>query len=992
MKWIITGIFMVLLMMVLHTQTGRADTVNQPTAPIVSIQAGTDIDAFTTTRYDTPWWVQYHMTPPEQVAIEYKGGEASQMIYALAVSPTNPQHLLLGTDTSGIWKSEDGGAVWKVSSDGFGLMGTMDIAFDPDNENIAYVAASPNAASNPLMESARAGIWKSVDGGASWNQILATSFYRKTSNKLIRFGEVESNGNRAIYVASHSKGIFKSIDGGQNWTNIGLVGETIDDLFVDNTHSRILAATETKGVMVSTDDGISWAAQNTGFSTLKALSITANPSNLNHWFAVADGKVYDSTNAGDTWTDLQVSTQDITPGGKFSKLIFGAPDTNGNARLYLSIYSSQYSIRYTTDLGTTWNKPAVQNETAFIKDNWGWFSEAFAVHPTDPNVLWVPLDNEIYKSKDGGGSLYPSSSGFSGLRASGFLFDNNDNNNIYITAIDRGLVKSVDYGAGEKYPMFEYLMDDRYNPRYMGQKTVHAIARDPQDPQHLFIVIGDWGPNTIISESHDGGLNFTPIAGTENGGARIIKYHPQNSSIIYAGKYKSMDGGLNWSTLTKTVGAVSPLNGDVVWSATGAVISKSTDGGLTWTTVVTTISGIQNLVPDLFVADRLWIGSFASGLYRLDGSTLTNINVTNGLVRSLGGSLPIFDIAQDPKNQLHMVAGGTDNQGLTPSAGLFETLNGGQTWRVVEGLPGTRDIWKVAFHPNLPRVYVGTSSGTWVYEFDKYYDRNLLSDNFEDGDSAGWTPGLGSWSVTTEGPKVLNITTIDGVVKTGNTSWNDYTVQSKIKMTGQYYGTGSGITFRYNDANNMYWFRLSKDDNQLKLLKKQAGNWTVISSVPQSLSFNTWYTAKVVVNGTSIICYLDGVEKINITDTTFANGSIGFRSYNTSSLYDDVVVTDNSGQILLSDNFEDGNSAGWTTVLGIPWTVIIDDPNNVFNMSSTTGEALAFAGNTSWNNYTIQSRFKMTGEGAGSSGSGIVFRYQDSNNMYSFQLNRAGNQ
>ena len=222
MKRIIAGILMAILMLTLYAQIGWAATTDpvQQEPPKVTLPAGTNIDALTTTLYNTPWWVQYHMTPPEQAAIGYKGGEASQMVYALAVSPTNPQHLLLGTDTSGIWKSEDGGAEWKVSDNGFGLMGTVDIAFDPDNDNIAYVAASPNSASNPTMESNLAGIWKSVDGGASWNQVLTTSFYRKATNKLIRFGKLESNGTRDIYVASHSKGIFKSIDGGQNWVNI----------------------------------------------------------------------------------------------------------------------------------------------------------------------------------------------------------------------------------------------------------------------------------------------------------------------------------------------------------------------------------------------------------------------------------------------------------------------------------------------------------------------------------------------------------------------------------------------------------------------------------------------------------------------------------------------------------------------------------------------------------------------------------------------------
>lgn len=989
-KWFVS-VLAALMVILSYPMEGQANTVYQPAPPAVSLPTGTNIDALTTSRNDAPWWVQYHMTTPQQAAIGYKGGEASQMVYALSVAPSNPQHLLMGTDTSGIWKSEDGGTQWSSSNAGFGLMGTVDIAFDPDDENIAYAAASPNTASTPMLESNLAGIWKSVDGGANWNQVLKTSFYRKPSNKLIRFGELTENGSRAIYVASHSKGIFKSTDGGVEWDNLGLVGETIYDLFVDTVNGKLVAATETNGIKVSADDGATWAAANTGFAGLKAFSVTVDPADANHWFAIANGNVYHSTNQGGTWINLNVPRSDVGSNGIFTKLQFGVPDAMGHSRLYLSISNTQDSLRYSTDLGATWNKPVVHNETAFLKDNWGWFSEAFAVDPSDPNGLWVPLDNEIYTSRDGAVNLYPSSSGFSGMRASGFLFDATNNNNIYISSIDRGLVRTAVYGT-ESYPLVNYLMEDRYGPRYAGEKTVLAIARDPQDSQHLWINIGNWGSTTILSESHDGGFNFTPVTGTETSGARLIAYHPQNHSIIYAGRKKSVDGGLTWSTLNKNVTGVSPINGNVVWSMSDGQISKSTDAGLNWTTLVTTISGIQNTQPDLFDVDRLWIGSFANGMYRLDGSVLTPINSSNGLVRSLGGSLPIFDIAQDPGNPLHLVAGGTDNQSLTPTAGLFETLDGGQTWRVVEGMPGTRDIWKVAFHPNLPRVYVGTSSGTWVYEYDKYVDRKLLSDTFQSGSASGWNPQSGSWSVASDSTHVIGIGNTEGEVKTGNSTWDNYAVQAKIKMTSQNFGSGPGLTFRNQDSNNMYQFQLNISTNNLRLMKKQGGVWSELASVPQSLNFNTWYTAKVSVNGTTITCYLDGKEKITFPDSTFDKGAIGLRSYNTASIFDDVLVTDLQGLPLFSDDFEDGNSVGWLTTLGVSWPVTIDNASLVYKEGSLTGESLTTAGNLAWNNYSFQSRVKLTGEGASSSGASLIFRYQDSDNMYALQLNKSTGQ
>gem|GEM_PF-2718236 len=685
----------------------------------VEIDKSINIDDYTTTRY-APWMVNLHLTSPEQVAERKKGGEAAQMVWAMGVSKSNPQMLLLGTDTAGIYKSSDGGHTWRSSNTGFGLMGTADIAFDPDDENIAYVLANPNSSSNP--KSPFSGVWKSTDGGQTWRQVLEASYYRKATNKLIKFGSLDRAGKRTIYVGTHDKGVYKSSDSGETWENKGITGEIIFDLNLNDDSPRLIAACEKSGLMVSEDGGDKWITKNEGLPSQKIMSIAVNPSNSSNWFVICDNKVFSSKDSGSTWEDLNVSHSGMGTSNSFAKLLFGAQDENGKARLYISINNTQYSLRYSTDYGITWNKPQVHSQLAFIKDNTGWFAEPFAVHPTDPNILWTPLDTDVFKSTDGGENLYPSCSGFSGFRASNFLFDKSNDKNIVISFIDRGLVRSVDYGGSEKYPMFEYLMEDRYDPRYKGQKTVGAIDRDPTNPNHLFISIGDWGANKTLAESIDGGLNFTKIPDTE-GSPLIIKYHPQDSSVIYAGRYMSIDGGKTWNKLPYNIAAVSPFNGDVVWARSGDVIYKSLNRAKDWQVVNIKVNGIQNITPDIFIEDRLWIGSFASGVFRADGENVVRLTDANGLVKTVSGIIPIYDIAQDPKNQNHLVAGGTDNQGYVPTAGLFETYDGGQTWKVIDGIEGSKDIWKVAFHPNLPQVYISTSLGTWVYDYDKYFDR-----------------------------------------------------------------------------------------------------------------------------------------------------------------------------------------------------------------------------------------------------------------------------
>lgn len=705
------------------TQTPTpAPKLTQTPFPTINIPEGVNTDDYTVTRY-APWLVQLHLTRQEQVEAGYKGGEASQMIWSMNAAPSNPDILIMGGDTNGLWKSTDGGRTWKSSNKGFGLMGTADVAFDPDDENIVYAVASTGDSKN--IQSPLAGLYKSEDCGESWTQILSVPFTRKTNNKIIGMGGKDRYGNRTIYFGTHQNGMYKSTDSGRSFVNVGLTDAgLIADVNVKG--DRVIAATNDKGIMVSYDGGESWEEKNNGIETRKATTIAVNPSDDTNWFTLVDNKFYVSEDGGETWENREIDISNLYGSStSYVRLAFSAPREDGSAHLYMSLANTQYCLIVSDDNGKTWKRPTHHTELAFMKDNWGWFSEPFAVHPTDPDTLWVPFDDEIYKSTDGGQNFYPSSSGYSGIRASAFLFDENNPQNIYIGSIDRGIVKSVEYLPEDQFPIFNYLMDDRYNVRYAGAKTIYGLVRDPEDSQHMFTFIGDWGENIVLAESFDGGLNWTQRPEVKTRYPKTIAYHSQNSDIIYADSFISYDGGETWSELPRKVVAVSPFNGDVVWSIDDSILYKSTNQGKDWAEQAR-VPSIQNLKPDLFDENVLWAGTFQSGLYKIEGETATQMNDKNGIVRSAGGVLAIYDVAQDPKNPLHLVAGGVDNVGYSASAGFFETYDGGETWNLIEGMGGSCDVWKVAFHPTLPQVYLGTSAGTWIYEYENYFDRSEM--------------------------------------------------------------------------------------------------------------------------------------------------------------------------------------------------------------------------------------------------------------------------
>lgn len=166
----------------------------------------------------------------------------------------------------------------------------------------------------------------------------------------------------------------------------------------------------------------------------------------------------------------------------------------------------------------------------------------------------------------------------------------------------------------------------------------------------------------------------------------------------------------------------------------------------------------------------------------------------------------------------------------------------------------------------------------------------LFSDDFEDGNSTGWTVVNGSWSVVTDGTKVFKQsgTTGEAMAYAGNTSWTNYTVQAKVKLYGQ--SSGSGILGRYQNNNNFYMFRLHNASGKVQLYKRVAGTFTLLQETAVTINLNTNYTLKLVLNGTGLTGYVDGVQKVSFTDTSFANGCIGARSFDQSFCLDDVTV------------------------------------------------------------------------------------------------------
>lgn len=691
-----------------------------------------ELDKYTTTKY-APWIVNWHMTKQNQLDAGYYGGEACQMSWALEISPTNSNLMFAGTDTNCLWKSTDGGKSWRSSSAGFNSMGVADIAVDPENENIVYALGSTGGGK---YDRPYTGIYKSTDCGETWTRIFDNSYYRKRNNSIIRFGKRGADGVRRIFVGGHGygAGLVYSDDEGATWHQAagGTLAEyvTRDIVIFEND---VRGAEGSRNVLFATDHGIFLSTDYGDTVTERdkqsdiSYTVTVDPRNEEHWICGYDDELYESYDMGQSWTFLNYFGGEAPSRSIWvSSIKYGYGDT---PRLYVCYGPMHYPVRYSDNDGKIFTAPSkAADSTEFIKDNYGWGAEPYELDPQNPNVVIASFDGELYKSEDGGETYTASSSGYSGMRASDFLFDSSDDRNIFITSIDRGVVKTVDSGRGEDYPIVDYdPSEDGTGIRYSGSKTMSAVARDPKNSQRIIVCVG--GSQYILKQSYDGGESYTPISGTENCGyIRTLEFNRDNMRTIYAGDLVSYDDGETWTSSDVTILAVSPFDGNTVYGIMDGRVAKSTDEGRTWTKYGPSAGGVQVMKADLFEKDVLYIGTY-SALIRIEADGAPKYITPTTKTDKEGRGFYGLAFAQDPKNRLHMVTGGTDNLTYGQSGGIFESYDGGETWQRINGMPASRDIWVMEFHPNLPRVYIGTSAGTFVYEYEKYTDEKIAVTN-----------------------------------------------------------------------------------------------------------------------------------------------------------------------------------------------------------------------------------------------------------------------
>lgn len=328
-------------------------------------------------------------------------------VTAVAGTVAAPSTFYLGASGGGIWKTEDYGTSWNnVSDDYFSTPSIGDIAVAQNDANIIYVGTGSDGLRSNVI--AGKGMYKSIDGGATWQHIGL--------DDTGHIGAVEINpeNHNVVYVAAigqafnanEERGLYKTLDGGRNWEQVLYISDEtgISDVELLPGNPEIVFATAWKaerkpwtiisggeneegGLFKSVDGGASWDKITEGLPTglIGKMDLALSPadSSIVYLLVEAPGDeagLYKSIDQGQTFE--QVSDHD----GIITRPFYYAN---------IDVDPQNPDIVYAMSTGNFISKDG--------GENW----ERLATPHGDNHDMWInPNDPDLYiQANDGGANV-----------------------------------------------------------------------------------------------------------------------------------------------------------------------------------------------------------------------------------------------------------------------------------------------------------------------------------------------------------------------------------------------------------------------------------------------------------------------------------------------------------------------------------------------------------------------------------------------------------
>lgn len=738
----------------------------------------------------------------------YRGGRSC----AVTGVDGQPNLYYFGSTGGGVWKSKNGGQSWENISDGFfgGSIGSIAVA--KSDNNVIYVGGGEKTVRGNV--SFGYGVWRSEDAGKTW---MSKGLKKSRHISRMRIDPSDANivyaavmGN--LYADGPERGVYKSTDGGDNWKKVLYAnpGTGAVDLIIDPNNSRILYAT-------------TWTIRRTPYS----LSSGGEGSAL-----------WKSTDSGETWTDI--SGNKGLPTGVWG--ISGVTVSPLNSERVWAIIENKDGGVYRSDNGgKTWTK--LNSERALRQRAW-YYTRIYA-DTQDEDVVYV-VNVNYHKSKDGGKT-------FKSARA-----PHGDHHDLWIDPQDAQRMIIGDDGGAQ----VSYDGGDNWST-YHNQPTAqfYRVTTDDHFPYRIYAAQQDNSTIRISSRSSGGSIGVADWERTAGGESAHIAVDPTDNDIVYGGSYDGFLTRKNHKTDQTRAVNVWPDN-PMGHGAEGMKyrfqwnfpiffskhdhkklytvsnrVHLSTDEGQTWKIIspdltrndpekqkssggpITQDNTSVEYYCTIFAAEEsplkeglIWVGS-DDGLVHLTkdgGENWTNVTPT-----SMPKWLMVNDIEPDPHNEAGCYLAGTLYKAGDFKPYIYKTENYGATWKkITNGIPAEHFTRAIKPDPTEEGVlYAGTETGMYISHNDGQSWQSLqlnlpivpITDlTIKNDDLIAATQGRSLWILD-------DLSTVRQAAEVGNADVHLYAPDRAYRMRGNQDKKAKGSGMNHPGGVNVHYYLKAYD-------------------------------------------------------------------------------------------------------------------------------------------------------------------------------------
>ncbi|HXV61708.1 MAG TPA: hypothetical protein VEK15_13500, partial [Vicinamibacteria bacterium] len=643
----------------------------------------------------------------------------------LVIDPSNPQRMYAAGVAGGVWKTTNAGATWAALDDFMASLAVSSLAMAPGNPSILYAGTGEGFFNDDAVRGA--GIFKSTDAGATWNRLPSTEssdfFY---VNDIV----VSSNNSQRIYAATRA-GVHRSLDGGANWSLVlaPLVTGGCLDLAARTDGGPVDIVFASCGTLTQATVYRNLDASGAGVWTsvlteanMGRTSLAIAPSNQDIIYALSasiDGTspydgglhaVFRSINGGSTWA-ARVRNTDAT---KLNTLLLTNP------------------------LLATLVECALDTSSTFV--NQGEYDNVIAVDPLDPDIVWVG-GIDLFRSDDGGANWGVASYWWSNASPSFAHADqhalafhpeyNGNTNTVLYVGNDGGLFRTdVARAATATGPLAvcdpanSGVGFTELNNNYGVTQFYHGV---PYSSGTRYLG-GSQDNGTLRGDDASGSEAWSMIHGGDGG---YVAVDPSNTNVLYAETtgisiQKSIDGGASFDPATGGIADIGlfitpfvmdPSESFRLWTG-GSFLWRTNNGAATWSRASAAVldGKVSCIAVSPVNSNKVLAGTSSGHIHRTDSGLTSTASTSWPVTRPREGFLSSLTFHPTDENvafATYSTFGGTH---------VWKSTDGGANWSPLDGSGGASlpdiPVHKILVDPLTEpigdRAYLATDLGVFV--------------------------------------------------------------------------------------------------------------------------------------------------------------------------------------------------------------------------------------------------------------------------------------